>query len=88
MVLKNLSPLFSRLNYSRRMCYQKFATLPDDGLTLSDFIPNGNSSTSMNVTTMATIEKRTKDGRLRLPEWLKRDVVAGENDVILKFCFY
>ena len=79
MVVKNLRLLFSRLNCSRRICYQKFATLPNDGLTLSDFIPNGNSSsTSVNVT---STEKRTKDGRLRLPEWLKRDVVAGENDV-------
>lgn len=66
-----------------------YSTLtPDDGLSLSDFI-NGEvavSSASSNVLS----EQRTRDGRLRLPPWLKRNNVsneANENFIRLKKAF-
>ncbi|KAF7639536.1 hypothetical protein Mgra_00000865 [Meloidogyne graminicola] len=45
--------------------------LPNDGLTFNDFISEEKPN----------LELRTKDGRLRLPKWLKRDVTMTENDV-------
>uniref|UniRef100_A0A183CJJ0 Lipoyl synthase, mitochondrial n=1 Tax=Globodera pallida TaxID=36090 RepID=A0A183CJJ0_GLOPA len=64
------------------------STLPDDGLTLSDFLPDSQKqvvATEMRAKTGGTVEeqRRTADGRLRLPEWLKRDVVAKQSDVNL-----
>lgn len=53
-------------------------TLPNDGLTLHDFIAAGEESPQK---VNSSKERRTGDGRLRLPEWLKRDVVVGEKDV-------
>jgi hypothetical protein len=55
-----------------------FSTLPDDGLTLQDFIGGIPSNESKSL---PQLERRGADGRLRLPEWLKRDVVAGDKDV-------
>jgi len=63
------------------------STLPNDGLTLHDFIAAGEESPQK---VNSSKERRTGDGRLRLPEWLKRDVVVGEKDVNkltrLKYC--
>ncbi|CAK5099870.1 unnamed protein product [Meloidogyne enterolobii] len=58
----------SALNQIRR----NFAHLPNDGLTFNDFISSNEKS---------TMDLRTTDGRLRLPEWLKRDVKMTEKDV-------
>uniref|UniRef100_A0A183CQB6 LIAS_N domain-containing protein n=1 Tax=Globodera pallida TaxID=36090 RepID=A0A183CQB6_GLOPA len=67
------------------------STLPDDGLSLADFLP-GNSQKpllqaagEMNAVKTGAMDaqRRTADGRLRLPEWLKRDVVAKQSDVNL-----
>uniref|UniRef100_A0A914GXP2 Lipoyl synthase, mitochondrial n=1 Tax=Globodera rostochiensis TaxID=31243 RepID=A0A914GXP2_GLORO len=64
------------------------STLPDDGLTLGDFLPDSQRPAvpvEMRARTGGTAEeqRRTADGRLRLPEWLKRDVVAKQSDVNL-----
>ena len=49
-----------------------FSTLvPQDGLTLKDFIPSSKSD-PQNI-----IERRTASGRLRLPDWLKRDTISN-----------
>jgi hypothetical protein len=75
MLLKN-GVLVLRSKFSR-LYNNKFSTLPDDGLTLHDFI----YVTETESHDIPPLQKRTADGRLRLPEWLKRDVVAGERDV-------
>ena len=51
---------------------RNFAHLPNDGLTFNDFISEQPKP---------SLELRTIDGRLRLPEWLKRDVKMTEKDV-------
>ncbi|KAL7075429.1 hypothetical protein ACQ4LE_005434 [Meloidogyne hapla] len=60
--------------YSKRSAFNQIknlAHLPNDGLTFNDFISNEKPN----------LELRTTDGRLRLPEWLKRDVKMTEKDV-------
>jgi lipoic acid synthetase len=64
-----LSTQFSRLNgcSCKLLNMRTYASLLPDGPSLSDFIASENETT-----------KTTASGRLRLPEWLKRDVVRGD----------
>uniref|UniRef100_A0A183BZ74 Lipoyl synthase, mitochondrial n=1 Tax=Globodera pallida TaxID=36090 RepID=A0A183BZ74_GLOPA len=68
------------------------STLPDDGLSLADFLPGSSQKPLLLAagqmdaavkTDGMDAQRRTADGRLRLPEWLKRDVVAKQSDVNL-----
>lgn len=70
------TPLLCRffLQWRRKL---SSANLPEDGLTLQDFLPQSEGKGGGGDIN----ERRTGDGRLRLPEWLKRDVVAKESDV-------
>ena len=73
MSIKSLSAKVLRYNMSRRV-QSTFQRVPNDNLTLKDFLPTQNTKNDI-------IERRTSDGRLRLPEWLKKDVIAREKDV-------
>lgn len=53
--------------------------IPDDGLSLHDFIRNDSSSIAKS-TPSDVVHRRTNDGRLRLPPWLKRDAIKKETN--------
>ncbi|KAL3111657.1 hypothetical protein niasHT_013768 [Heterodera trifolii] len=66
--------------------FRHISKLPNDGMTLHDFLPQDNTkaiSFADDEQKTETAQRRTADGRLRLPEWLKRDVVAKQSDVNL-----